>query len=100
MLHQVDNSSEKTLDRIHVWKISMCTYVKKLKHTSQIDEYKWIQISNLWLTVLSPTMTVTEKTTDTTLETGIAEDDTSGREKPFKNFIYSAYVRKYPLWNM
>ena len=41
--------------------------------------------------VLSPTMTVTEKATDTTLETGITEDDTSGREKPFKNFIYSAY---------
>ena len=37
-------------------------------------------------------MTVTEKTTDTTLETGITEDDTSGREKPFKNFIYYAYV--------
>ena len=37
-------------------------------------------------------MTVTEKTTDTTLETGMTEDDTSGREKPFKNFIYNAFV--------
>ena len=37
-------------------------------------------------------MTVTEKTTHTTLETGMTEDDTSGRKKPFKNFIYNAFV--------
>ena len=37
-------------------------------------------------------MTLTENTTDTTLETGMTEDDTSGREKQFKNFIYNAYV--------
>ena len=47
-----------------------------------------IQNSNLLLIVSSPNMTVTEKTTDTTLETGMTEDDTSGREKLFKNFIY------------
>ena len=50
------------------------------------------KISNLLLIVSSPTMRVTEKTTDKTLDTGITEDDTSGREKPFKNYIYSAYV--------
>ena len=44
MLHQVDNSYEKTLDRIHVSKIFMCTYVKELQHISQIDEYKWIHV--------------------------------------------------------
>ena len=37
-------------------------------------------------------MRVTEETTHTTLETGMTEDDTSGREKPFKNFIYNAFV--------
>ena len=44
MLHQVNNSYEKTLDRIHVWKISMCTYVKELQHISQTDEYQWIHV--------------------------------------------------------
>ena len=37
-------------------------------------------------------MRVIEKTTHTTLETGMTEDDKSGREKPFKNFIYNAIV--------
>ena len=37
-------------------------------------------------------MTVTKRTTDTTLETEITEDDTSGTEKPCKNFLYNAYV--------
>ena len=37
-------------------------------------------------------MTVKEKTSDTTLETSIIEDDISGREKLFKNFIYNAFV--------
>ena len=38
-------------------------------------------------------MRVTEKTIHTTLKTGVTEDDTSGREKPFKNFINNAFVR-------
>ena len=38
-------------------------------------------------------MTVTEKTTDTTLETGMTEYDTSGREKPFKNYIQCICVK-------
>ena len=50
-----------------------------------------IQISNLLLVVSSPNMTVTEKTTDRTLETGMSEDDTWGREKLFKNVIYNAF---------
>ena len=37
-------------------------------------------------------MTVTEKTIDTTLKSGITEDATSGGEKLFKNFIYNALV--------
>ena len=37
-------------------------------------------------------MTVKEKTSDTTLETSIIEDDISDREKLFKNFIYNAFV--------
>ena len=37
-------------------------------------------------------MRFTEKTTHTTLETGMTEGDTSGREKPFKNVIYNAFV--------
>ena len=49
-------------------------------------------ISNLLLVVSSPNMTVKEKTSDTTLETSIIEDDISGREKLFKNFIYNAFV--------
>ena len=57
-------------------------------------------MSNLLLVVSSPRMRVTEKTTHTTLETGMTEDDTSGREKPFKNFIYNAFVWEYPWWNM
>ena len=36
-------------------------------------------------------MTVTEKTTDTTLETGMTEDDTSGREKLFKT-LYTMHL--------
>ena len=44
MLHQVDDSYEKTWNRIHLWKISKCTYVKKLKHISQIDEYECIHV--------------------------------------------------------
>ena len=51
-----------------------------------------IQISNLLLVVSSPNMTVKEKTSDTTLETSIIEDDISGIEKLFKNFIYNAFV--------
>ena len=51
-----------------------------------------IQISNLLLVVSSPNMTVKEKTSDTTLETSIIEDDISGRDKLFKNFIYNAFV--------
>ena len=35
---------QKTLDKIHVCKISIWTYVKKLKHISQIDEYIWIHV--------------------------------------------------------
>ena len=50
MLHQVDNSYEKTLDRIHVSKISMCIYVKKLQHISQIDENKWIHVIAIYHT--------------------------------------------------
>ena len=51
-----------------------------------------IQISNLLLVVSSPNMTVEEKTSDTTLETSIIEDDIWGREKLFKNLIYNAFV--------
>ena len=51
-----------------------------------------IQISNLLLVLSSPNMTVKEKTSDATLETSIIEDDTSGREKLCKNFIYNAFV--------
>ena len=52
--------------------------------TTRICQYKFLI---LLLVVSSPTITVTEKTTDTTLETSIIEDDTSGREKLFKNFV-------------
>ena len=38
-------------------------------------------VSNLLLVVLSPTTTVTEKTTDTILEIGMIEDNTSGTKK-------------------
>ena len=37
-------------------------------------------------------MSLREKTTDMTLESGIKEDATSGREKLLKNFIYNAFV--------
>ena len=37
-------------------------------------------------------MTVKEKTSYTTLETSIIEDDLSGREKLFKNFIDNVFV--------
>ena len=40
MLHQVDNSYEKTLNRIHLWKISMCTYVKI--ETYITDRWIWM----------------------------------------------------------
>ena len=38
-------------------------------------------------------MTVTEKTTDTMMETGMTEDDTSGREKLFKT-LYTMHLCK------
>ena len=62
---------------------------------TSIGQYKFLLPA-----VSSPTVTVTEKTTDMTLESGITEDVTSGREKLFKNFIYNAFVWKYPLWDM
>ena len=37
-------------------------------------------------------MTVTEKTTDMTLESEITEDATSGRERLFKTLIYNTFV--------
>ena len=51
MLHQVENSYEKTLDRIHVCKISMFTYVKnkaKLTDMSKIDEHIWIHVIDIY----------------------------------------------------
>ena len=63
-------------------------------------EHLSIQISTLLPVVSSLTMTVTEKTTDMTLESGITEDTTSGRENLFKNYIHNSFVWKYPLWDM
>ena len=57
--------------------------------TTSLCQYKF---TTLLPAVSSLTMTVTQKTTDTTLESGITEDGTSGREKLFKNFIYNAFV--------
>ena len=48
MLHQVDNSCEKMLYRIHVCKISMWTYVKKLTDILQIDEYVGIHVIDIY----------------------------------------------------
>ena len=45
-------------------------------------------------------MTQTEKETDLILESRIKEDAPSGREKLLKNFIYNAFVWKYPSWDM
>ena len=39
MLHQAEKSYEKTLYRIHVCKISVFTYIKKLTDMSKIYEY-------------------------------------------------------------
>ena len=50
-----------------------------------------IQISHLLLVVLSPIMTVTKSTTDTTLETEITEDDISGTESHVKTF-YTMHI--------
>ena len=44
-----------------------------------------------------PTITPVEKTTDAALKTSKVEDDTSGRKKLFKNFIYNAFVYKYQV---
>ena len=41
MLHQVNNSYEKTWNRIHLWKISMCAYVKKIE-TYITDRWIWM----------------------------------------------------------
>ena len=135
MLHHVENSYEKTLYRIYVCKISMCTYVKKIE--TYIKD-RWIYMNTCYnyisyekqgkvlfviqyqcnVSVNSPWASINtnfyfitcsiltnydsnrKKTTDTTLESGITEDATSGRERLFKNFIYNAFVWKYPLWNM
>ena len=48
----------------------------------------------------APTITPVEKTTDAALTTSKVEDDTSGRKKLFKNFIYNAFVYKYQVWDM
>ena len=50
MIHQVEHSYEKTWNRIHHWKISMCTYVKKLTNISQIYEYIEIHVINIYNT--------------------------------------------------
>ena len=57
-------------------------------------------MSNLLLVVSSSRMRVTEKTTHTTLEAIMTEDDSPGREKLCKNLIYNAFVWEYPWWNM
>ena len=41
--------------------------------------------------------TPVEETTDAALKTSKVEDDTSGRKKLFKNFIYNAFVYKYQV---
>ena len=48
MPNQVENSYEKMLYRIHVCKIPMCTYVKKLTDISQIDEYIQIHVTDIY----------------------------------------------------
>ena len=48
----------------------------------------------------APTITPVEKTTDVSLTTSKVEDDTSGRKKIFKNFIYNTFVYKYQVWDM
>ena len=47
-----------------------------------------------------PAIIPVEKTTDVSLTTSKVEDDTSGRKKLFKNFIYNAFVYKYQVWDM
>ena len=44
-----------------------------------------------------PTITPVEKTTDAALKTSKVKDDTSGRKKVFKIFIYNAFVYKYQV---
>ena len=46
------------------------------------------------------TMTQTEMTSDIILKSGMKADGTSGREKLLKNFIYNAFVWKYPPWHI
>ena len=51
--------------------------------------------STLLASSSSPTMTLTEMTSDMVLKSGMKEDVTSGREKLLKNFIYNTFVGKY-----
>ena len=48
----------------------------------------------------SVTMTPMETTSHIISKSTMTADTTSGREKLLKNFIYSAFMSKYPSWHM
>ena len=48
----------------------------------------------------SVTMTPMETTSDIISKSTMTADTTSGREKLLKNFIYNAFMSKYPSWHM
>ena len=56
--------------------------------------------STLWASSSSLTLTPKEMTSDVILKSGMKADTTSCREKLLKNFIYNAFVWKYPSWHI
>ena len=54
--------------------------------------------STLLASASSPTIKVTETTTDINSKPGMKADATSGKEKLWKNFIYNVFLWKYASW--
>ena len=62
--------------------------------TTNIYQYKFYYI--VLPSASSPTMTMKEITIEMILKSGMEADATWGKEKLLKNFIYNAFVWKYP----
>ena len=85
----------------HIWyeKQGKVCFVIQYQYNVAVNS-PWMLINtNSTLLGSSPSPSpLTETTNDMTCKSGMTGDATSGRENLFKNFIWNAFVWKYPSW--
>ena len=88
----------------HIWYEKQCKVLFLIQYLYNVSVSSPLASINTNSTLLasasSPTMKVTEATTDSNSKPGMKADATSGKQKLWKNFIYNPFLWKYVSWDI